>query len=94
MSEPRYTALTEDELKDRLQAVMTERNELLAALEAYTERTDDLEKECARLYRALEDAPFLEWDEFTPAGERENMLVEYDLWYNDECQAALGGGDD
>jgi len=30
MNEPRYTALTEDELKDRLQAVMTERDELRA----------------------------------------------------------------
>jgi len=30
MNEPRYTALTEDELKDRLQAVITERDELRA----------------------------------------------------------------
>ena len=30
MNEPRYTALTEDELKDQLQAVMTERDELRA----------------------------------------------------------------
>jgi len=53
-----------------------------------------LREERDALLAALEAAPFLEWNEFTPAGERENMLVEYDLWYNDECQAALGGGDD
>ena len=103
MNEPRYTALTEDELKDRLQAVITERDELRARV---NELSVDLEmcadvdaahcieiveqgEQIMALLEALKDAP--KW----PEGNLPwHMLAgRYRAWYNSQRQAAMAAAE-
>ena len=97
MNEPRYTALTEDELKDQLQAVMTERdefhawtNELLVHLEMCADvdaaHCIEIVEQCEQiiaLLKALKAAP--EPCAAPPA----YMVRRYIDWHKGQRQAAI-----